>query len=430
MRIDKISATHFKNFTEISVEFEPGVNLFVGANGSGKTSILEIVNIALGGFFVGDVDGSSRPVQRSEMQINRRIRQAEVVVSAESSDMGGYAWTRIYRGSKRIMDDTAAGTISSIGQEYLKNYFFDPEDRHLAPLFAYYSTQRLSKELFTVKTTGYDAALGRRNGYVLCLREIVSKRILVDWWRNASIRRASKYANGIDSTDLILQNVEQAVRRALTFGMDISAETDLRIYPDPDFNNEIFISYDDAHDLPLSFYSDGFRNLVYMAVDMVWRASQLNPWLDWQALSDQTTGVVTIDEIDLHLHPRWQMKAIGLFQMLFPKVQFIITTHSPTVIANMQNGTLYIINENQITRHSSEFFGKQIDNVMRNVLGAPDRNVVIQARIDHLLQAIDMNNKDLYTKLLEELENLLGEDDADIQKAKALIEMQNYQEED
>jgi predicted ATP-binding protein involved in virulence len=88
-----------------------------------------------------------------------------------------------------------------------------------------------------------------------------------------------------------------------------------------------------------------------LIIDIVWRASQLNPWLTLEQITDSVVGVVTIDEIDLHLHPKWQAKAIDIIQTLFPKVQFFITTHSPTVVANFQNGTLYVIEDNQICRH-------------------------------------------------------------------------------
>jgi DNA repair exonuclease SbcCD ATPase subunit len=51
MRIDKIKIENFKNYENLEVEFEKGINLFVGSNGSGKTSILEAINVAIGGFF-------------------------------------------------------------------------------------------------------------------------------------------------------------------------------------------------------------------------------------------------------------------------------------------------------------------------------------------------------------------------------------------
>ena len=164
--------------------------------------------------------------------------------------------------------------------------------------------------------------------------------------------------------------------------------------------------------------------MLYLIFDLVWRASQLNPWLTLDEISTNVTGVVTIDEIDLHLHPKWQAKAIDIIQLLFPKVQFFITTHSPTVVANFSKGTLYVISDNQIEKYESEFFGKQINSVLRDVLGAFDRHVPTQNKLNNLFKLIDENKSEEYTPLLEEMTQLLGLEDADVNKAIALIEWQ------
>lgn len=427
MRIDQLSATNFKNFSNLNVNFKPGVNLFVGTNGSGKTSILEAINVALGGFFVSQGSRMSRPIQLSEVRIVNRVRQPEVIINATSSEIDQGGWTRTFRTRTKTTDLKGAAPISSIGSVFFDKYFLDSEDRHIAPLIAYYSTQRLFKDSYVSERQKYDAALGRQNGYLLCLRESAIKQVLVDWLSNAVIRRASKYANNIEEIDLILQNVEMAIRDALVFGMDIPEDSKLRIYPDPDFDNEIFIRYDEAHDLPLSYYSDGFRNLIYLIFDIIWRASQLNPWLSLNEISEQVKGVVTIDEIDLHLHPKWQAKAINLLQKLFPQVQFFITTHSPTVVANFENGTLYVISNNEVHRHENDYFGKQVNNILRNILGATDRHVPTQRKLDELFRLIDDNKKEQYEALLASLVNQLGQEDADIQKAFALIAMKEFE---
>ncbi len=393
MKIDHLSVTDFKNFSNLSIDFNPGVNLFVGTNGSGKTSILEAINVALGAFFGSQGTRMSRPIQLSEVRIVDKIRQPEVVVSAESSEVELGGWTRTFRTRTKTTDTKGAAPVSAIGAVFFNKYFFDLEDRHIAPLIAYYSTQRLFKDSYVSERQKYDASLGRQNGYLFCLRESAIKQVLVDWLSNAVIRRASKFANDIEDVDLILSNVEMAIREALIFGMDMPKDNKLRIYPDPDFDNEIFIRYDDAHDLPLSYYSDGFRNLIYLVFDIIWRASQLNPWLTLDEVSDQVKGVVTIDEIDLHLHPKWQAKAISLLQRFFPNVQFFITTHSPTVVANFDNGTLYVIGNNEIHRHENDYFGKEVNSILRNILGATDRHVPTRQKLDKLFRLIDDNKK-------------------------------------
>ena len=71
MRIDKIEIENFKNFSEVTVSFEKGVNLFVGSNGSGKTSILEAINIAVGAFFGSQEQKLQRMIEFDEIKIYR-----------------------------------------------------------------------------------------------------------------------------------------------------------------------------------------------------------------------------------------------------------------------------------------------------------------------------------------------------------------------
>ena len=69
-----------------------------------------------------------------------------------------------------------------------------------------------------------------------------------------------------------------------------------------------------------------------MVFDIAYRMAVLNPDL-LENVVEMTPGIVLIDEIDLHLHPRWQWKIIDALKNTFPRVQFIVTTHSPVIIA-------------------------------------------------------------------------------------------------
>jgi predicted ATP-binding protein involved in virulence len=166
-----------------------------------------------------------------------------------------------------------------------------------------------------------------------------------------------------------------------------------------------------------------------LIIDLIWRASQLNPWLTLEELAHQQTGCVTIDEIDLHLHPKWQAKAIGILQQLLPNVQFFVTTHSPTVVANFKNGSLYVIQDDLVQKQGNTYFGKEVNAVLRNVLGAHDRHVPTQQKIDGLLRLIDNDPKhSSIPVLLDELIAQIGADDPDVQKAISLWELSQYPE--
>jgi predicted ATP-binding protein involved in virulence len=102
--------------------------------------------------------------------------------------------------------------------------------------------------------------------------------------------------------------------------------------------------------IEISQLSAGEKNLFALIGDLVKRAIQLNPIL-FELDYDQeigtyenplhyTYGVVLIDEIDLHLHPKWQRQIVPKLRQLFPEVQFVVTTHSPFVLQSVEKGKI------------------------------------------------------------------------------------------
>ncbi len=393
MRIDSIEIQNFKNYELLSLTFAPGINLFVGSNGSGKTGILEAINVALGGFFGEQEQKMQRMIDISEVRLftsnNKPVRSDKTSVKAYSSIIGSN-WIRNFNGNTKNNDTKHVKAASQYGSNIF-DQFLIPENKTIAPLISYYSTQRLFKDASQSAKQRYDAAIGRRNGYLQCLKDNAIKGTLVEWLGNAVTRRATKQIQEIDTSDLILENVEKAIKRTLGYFLDDFDATQLKIYQEPDFDFDLFIQINEGSSLPINFYSDGFRNLIYLIVDLVWRASQLNPWLTLEELTLKQTGSVTIDEIDLHLHPKWQSKAIGILQELLPNVQFFITTHSPTVVANFKQrindddskiDSLYILENNYCTEIISSFYGRDINSVIGNPMDANTRAIGVLNKIN------------------------------------------------
>ena len=77
----------------------------------------------------------------------------------------------------------------------------------------------------------------------------------------------------------------------------------------------------------ISILSDGVRNMIALVADIARRCASLNPHLN-EAAARLTPGVLLIDEVDMHLHPRWQQLVVGLLQNAFPAMQMILSTHS------------------------------------------------------------------------------------------------------
>ena len=438
MRIDNLKIENFKNFKNLNIDFAPGINLFVGSNGSGKTSLLEAINVALGGFFGEQEQKMQRMIELPEVSLAKfeeSLQRASKTSVKADSKVVGQDWSRTFNSITKNNDTKNVRAASTYGNKVIKSFEIEG-NRDIAPIIAYYSTQRLFKDASQSFKQKYDAAVGRRNGYLQCLKDNAIKGTLVEWLGNAVTRRATKQIKDIDQNDLVLENVEQAIKKTLISFLELKDDFSLKIYQEPDFDFELFINYDDEHDLPLSYYSDGFRNLIYLVIDLIWRASQLNPWLNLDEIKRLVTGCVTIDEIDLHLHPKWQAKCIKLLQELLPNVQFFITTHSPTVVANFKErlnndgcniDVLYVLENNSYSKVTTSFYGKDINSVLSNPMDANQRATEVLALINQFNSIVENSesNEEDYVKAFElakKLNDLLPGTDLVIVRVNAIVE--------
>lgn len=88
--------------------------------------------------------------------------------------------------------------------------------------------------------------------------------------------------------------------------------------------------------LTYDMMSDGFKAMINICAEIAYRCIQLNGFIGVEAVRS-TPGIVMIDEIDLFLHPHWQQHVLQDLQNAFPRMQFIVTTHSPFIVQSVDS---------------------------------------------------------------------------------------------
>ncbi len=187
------------------------------------------------------------------------------------------------------------------------------------PLVAYYSTQRLWSDPPKLAESS-DAPTSIFAGYEGCLDTTPSGRHFENWMRWRTEVHLQQLGmvfapNGDPASvqsphlDAITHAVVRSVEGARAFRYDIATRA-------------LVFTMDDGRELPFHLLSDGYRNAIAMVADIAWRAVVLNPHFAERA-PEQVEGVVLIDEIDLHLHPKWQRTIIATLRKIFPKVQSV-----------------------------------------------------------------------------------------------------------
>lgn len=96
--------------------------------------------------------------------------------------------------------------------------------------------------------------------------------------------------------------------------------------------------------VPLEELSDGYQSTVALATDIM--SVALETW----KTAEFAEGIVLLDEIDVHLHPTWKMEIVNGLRAVFPRMQFLITTHDPLCLLGTRSGEVHVLNRDLETR--------------------------------------------------------------------------------
>ncbi len=100
------------------------------------------------------------------------------------------------------------------------------------------------------------------------------------------------------------------------------------------------------------------------------------------------------DEIELHLHPKWQRAIISQLLHTFTGCQFIITTHSPQVVGEVKPENIWILEEGQAPYHPNRSYGMDSSELLQEVMGAPSTNEQVSAQLVDIERSIDHGEYD------------------------------------
>ncbi|MBD1932683.1 MULTISPECIES: AAA family ATPase [Cyanophyceae] len=153
--------------------------------------------------------------------------------------------------------------------------------------------------------------------------------------------------------------------------------------------------------VPTISLSDGFRSVIALAGDLIWRLLQAFPDIDDPT---QTSGVVLIDELDIHLHPSWQRQIAGWLRDVFPNLQFFVATHSPLVAAGGGEDALTL----RLDMEDGEVQVTQIDNISAYDVDYILRSPAFGLQSTHSPETQQKIKR--YYELRKKIDDLIGEE--------------------
>lgn len=324
MKINTLYIRNFKGFKQEEFSFDPNMSVLIGDNGSGKTSVLDALSFVLGTFFLG-IDGvPSRPLKEYEKR--RLILSPESIeiqlpfaIDVEHTLAGeSYYWSR--ETNKKAGGATSyknANDLIDMAKAYAQGV--RNGDNVDLPLIAYYGTARLAREHH--QKLAYKKQGSRLDGYYGALDPSSFRRKFLEWFKTFEDSKLK-----FDKDDTLYKAFTDVITSMVPGWTKIHFSWDA---------DDMLGQLDNGEWMAFAMLSDGYQNVIRLAADIAYRAITLNPHLGKNAVID-TEGVVLVDEIDMHLHPSWQKTIIADLKKTFPKIQFIVTTHSPFIVQSLR----------------------------------------------------------------------------------------------
>jgi len=361
MKISGIKIENIKLFKDLYISFmdnntnEPhNVVLLVGENGMGKTTILQsiascfTINNNLYGGNIFDFENITNNMDFASITIETMMKEEEISYLGESDK---YEFCQyIVKKDGLEKDDHILRKFNDFAMMNINGNYVDSYDSKRHQQFSnesYEGSLILFFDVFRIlpKTgiSGPDSSILPSSPKKDSLSPSIQAKSIVErfqytkqWLVNLDYKEAKLYRERSGQDSGLMKAVVRALN-TLFHPYEFSRITDKSQIMFKTPNGEV--SIDDL--------SDGMKSVFAIIGEMLFRFSM--PYMDRDTIDINailnTEAIVLIDEIDCHLHPKWQLNIIPSLRELFPNVQFIITTHAPLVVSSVYPDEVYQLGE-------------------------------------------------------------------------------------
>lgn len=393
MKIKSLYIKGFRAFGEVHIDdFDQHMNLFVGVNGSGKSSVLDAIAYLMSWFV------------RRMQSLNKRgndIKLDDISLASDGNALlklileDGQSW-QIYRGkSVNKNDKTDLSEMNCLLKQYSESLLKNP--RHSVPVVVHYKVGRAVNDI-PLKIRKGNSCNCPTDAYHNALEGSASFRDFFSWFREQEDVENELIRDDRNYRDPNLEAIREAMKKIFP------EYSEMRVKRHP----QSLIIRKQEQEMKLNQLSDGEKCYISLVCDLTRRLALANSG----RCVLEGTGIVLIDEVDLHLHPEWQRTVLSKLISTFPNCQFFVTTHSPLVASDSERATFKIENGDVKRVHS---YGLDAERVLTDTFSVSIlKSETVQKLIDEAYDAIRNNNDDEYNRLLIELKGKLGESNDDI----------------
>lgn len=442
MTIKSIEIKDFRCFNSFKCQFENGVNVLIGLNGAGKTTLIHAIHKAMSFIFSNDRSLGKEFLSQGNNTLNvRGFKESDYrfdIESREPMNTVSIKATATYNGKDLSWElfrrnQTNAALYQSKYKKAYTDFMHEWKENGAAlPLLAYYSDSYPHKYVKTVKyaldivnngimprnfgyyqwddeaacTSIWETRMSNclnkvQPYYTMILRLVSEEQELEETLTTEELQNDTNYQrlkaeeariHKIVSEPLTeMMFVEKKLKEfaeSLPGIKEQNREIDVLAPVQTPEGFQLGLHFKDGSTSLLQDLPAGYRRLYSIVFDMTYRSYILNG-------DAEPEGLAIIDEIDLHLHPELEKEVLNVFHKTFPGVQFIVSTHSPMVLTNLQPVDSKIMRM-EIGREEpvtvEDIYGLDYNTGVEDVMGVDAKNV----EIDNLVSTLAfLESKDL-----------------------------------
>lgn len=430
MKLKSLTLSNFRNYETFSITFNKKLNVIVAENGVGKTTILDAIAIAYGEMLTRMPKIKGKSFEDKDLRIIDENKNAPYMrIDVETYNDINWDRTQAVNKTRMIKDQIPqAKGIKDLNNyiDELINRDYTNEKNFDIPLIMYYGTSRAVLRT-PMRKTNFQKKFSRFESLSGALDSDTNFHRLFQWFdaMEDEERRLITDKRDFDYKLPLLEAVRNAIVGMLPEFSNPRIKTrPLRFLIDKNIQGKN-ITYN------INQLSDGYKTVLAMIMDIAGRMGEANPNKENPLESE---ALIMIDEVDLHLHPRWQQTILIDLQNTFPNAQFIVTTHSPQVLTTVHSENIQAIKliDNKPKIEIYDFsYGAKSHELLDEILGINERpqNIDIVQDLNKYLNLVNDSeyNSEEALKLREKLNQWSKGNEKDLLKADMDIRLKEFQ---
>lgn len=415
MRLQELTLYNYQIFAGEEFKLDGKSTIIFGINGTGKSTVLSAITY-LNRVWINRLNPSQGKAFMAFSDDMITTGKSDLLIKGKI-EMNGrtYPLLRCHRKSKKNQRRNMLSYDSTCYLIYTDDFeqFYLQDETTNMPIFAYYGTNRSVLDIPDRIRTKHD--FDKLSALERAMENKLDFRTFFEWYRDREANEVieARESDTLTYYDPLLRCVRSAIEAM------IGNVSNLRIKRNP----VRMVVDKSGKEIRVDLLSDGEKCTLAMFGDLARRLALANPSLENPL---EGSGIVLIDEIELHMHPSWQRKVLGVLRDTFPNIQFIITTHSPQILGEADDRyNIFVLTEKEDggceVKSIKRMDGYDSNMILEKYMNTDSKSVAVKAMVNSINRLIEDRQYSEAETLLERLEEISGTMDEECILARGFL---------